>query len=137
MAEARQKVKDLTNEANVIVLKIADLQNKFYSMDDGFKTRRCSAGNSKVVLRAGPQQAKPGKGKAELQDLENEARKSGALPRLASHQGIKRSAGYRLKLHCMLSIMNCLRLYRVSGSDGALPSRRTATPAVSSLNSTF
>ena len=64
MAEARQKVKDLTNEANVIVLKIADLQNKFYSMDDGFNARRPSAGNSKVVLRAGPQQAKPGKGKA-------------------------------------------------------------------------
>ena len=36
MADARQSVKDLTNEANVIVLKIADLQNKFYSMDDGF-----------------------------------------------------------------------------------------------------
>jgi len=42
MAEARQKVKDLENEATAIVLKLNDLQNKFYSEDDGFKREECS-----------------------------------------------------------------------------------------------
>ena len=34
MAEARQKVKDLENEANVITLRISTLQTQFYAEDD-------------------------------------------------------------------------------------------------------
>jgi hypothetical protein len=80
MAEARQRVKDLTNEANVIVLKIADLQNKFYSMDDGFKREDVQREVQKSYYEQDLNKQNLEKAKAALQDLENEARKSGALP---------------------------------------------------------
>ncbi len=80
MAEARQKVKDLTNEANVIVLKIADLQNQFYKMDDGFKRETVARDLQKTYYEQDQNKENLGKAKAALQDLENEARKSGALP---------------------------------------------------------
>jgi len=37
MADARQRVTQLENEGNVLVLKRADLQNSFYKESDGFK----------------------------------------------------------------------------------------------------
>jgi hypothetical protein len=80
MADARQKVKDLTNEANVIVLNIADLQNKFYSMDDGFKRETLQRDLQKTYYQQDLNKENLEKAKAALQDLENEARKSGALP---------------------------------------------------------
>jgi len=80
MAEARQKVKDLTNEANVIVLKIADMQNKFYSMDDGFKRESFQREIQKSYYEQDLNKQNLEKAKLELQNLENEARKSGALP---------------------------------------------------------
>ncbi len=80
MAEARQKVKDLTNEANVIVLKIADMQNKFYSMDDGFKREDLQREIQKSYYEQDLNRQNLEKAKLELQDLENEGRKSGALP---------------------------------------------------------
>ena len=80
MAEARQKVKDLTNEANVIVLKIADMQNKFYRMDDGFKREDVQREIQKSYYEQDLNKQNLEKAKLELQDLENEARKSGALP---------------------------------------------------------
>ena len=80
MADARQNVKDLTNEANVIVLKIADLQNKFYSMDDGFKREGLQREIQKSYYEQDLNKQNLEKAKSELQDLENEARKSGALP---------------------------------------------------------
>ena len=36
-ADARRKVSDLENEGNVLILKLNDLQNKFYRESDGFK----------------------------------------------------------------------------------------------------
>ncbi len=80
MSEARQKVKDLTNEANVITLAIADLQNKFYSMDDGFKRETLQRDLQKKYYEQDMNKENLEKAKAALQDLENEARKSGALP---------------------------------------------------------
>jgi hypothetical protein len=80
MAEARQRVKDLTNEANVIVLKIADLQNKFYSMDDGFKREDVQRDIQKSYYEQDLNKQNLEKANEALRDLENEARKSGALP---------------------------------------------------------
>jgi hypothetical protein len=81
MAEARQKVKDLTNEANVIVLKIADLRNEFYRTDSGFKQRGdLQREIQKSYYEQDLNKENLEKAKLELQDLENEARKSGALP---------------------------------------------------------
>lgn len=80
MAEARQRVKDLTNEANAIVLKIADLQNKFYSMDDGFKREDIQREIQKSYYIQDLNKENLEKAKTMLQELENEARKSGALP---------------------------------------------------------
>ncbi len=80
MTEARQKVKDLTNEANVIVLAIADLQNKFYSMDDGFKRETLQRDLQKTYYQQDMNKENLAKAKAQLADLETEARKSGALP---------------------------------------------------------
>lgn len=81
MAEARQKVKDLTNEANALVLKIADMKNEFYRMDSGFKQR----GDLQREIQKSYYEQDLNKenlenAKLELQDLENQARKSGALP---------------------------------------------------------
>jgi hypothetical protein len=80
MADARQKVKDLTNEANVIVLRIAELQNKFYSMDDGFNRETVQRDIQKSFYEQDRNKEDLEKAKAELTDLEKEARKSGALP---------------------------------------------------------
>jgi len=80
MAEARRRVKELTNQANVLVLRIADLQNKFYSMDDGFKREELQREILKLYYEQDLNKENLDKAKAALQDLENEARKSGALP---------------------------------------------------------
>jgi hypothetical protein len=80
MADARQKVKDLTNEANVIQLRIAELQNKFYSMDDGFNRETVQRDIQKSIYEQDLNKDNLKKAEAALQDLENEGRKSGALP---------------------------------------------------------
>ncbi len=80
MTGARQKVKDLTNEANVIQLSIADLQNKFYSMDNGFSRETIQRELQKTYYMQDLNKENLKKAEAALQDLENEARKSGALP---------------------------------------------------------
>lgn len=80
MAEARQRVKDLAIEANALVLKIADLQNKFYAMDDGFKREDVQRDIQKSYYEQDLNKQNMEKAKTALQDLENEARKSGALP---------------------------------------------------------
>jgi hypothetical protein len=80
MAAARQKVKDLENEANVITLKIADLQNKFYSEDDGFKREGIQREIQKSFYEQDKNKEELAKARDILQDLEKEARKSGALP---------------------------------------------------------
>ncbi len=80
MAEARQRVKDLENEANVIVLKLNDLQNQFYREDDGFKRETIQREIQKTLYEQDKNKQELQKAKNALADLEKEARKSGALP---------------------------------------------------------
>jgi hypothetical protein len=80
MAEARQKVHDLENEANVLILKQNSLQNEFYREDDGFKREGIQREIQKTYYEQDLNKDNLQKAKAALQDLENEARKSGALP---------------------------------------------------------
>jgi hypothetical protein len=80
MADARQKVKDLENEANVLILKQNSLQNEFYREDDGFKREGIQREIQKTYYEQDQNKENLEKAKAALQDLENEARKSGALP---------------------------------------------------------
>jgi hypothetical protein len=80
MADARQKAKDLENQANVIVLKIADLQNQFYREDDGFKREGIQREIQKSFYEQDKNKEELAKARDALQDLEKEARKTGALP---------------------------------------------------------
>jgi hypothetical protein len=80
MAAARERVKSLENEANVITLKIADLQNKFYSEDDGFKREGIQREIQKSFYEQDKNKEELAKARDALQDLEKEGRKSGALP---------------------------------------------------------
>lgn len=80
MAAARQKVKDLENEANVIVLRITSLQNQFYSEDNGFKREGIQREIQKSFYDQDKNKQDLATARDALQDLEKEARKSGALP---------------------------------------------------------
>jgi hypothetical protein len=61
-------------------LKIADLQNQFYKMDDGFRRETIQQDLKKAYSEQDQNKEKLDKAKTDLQDLENEARKTGALP---------------------------------------------------------
>ncbi len=80
MSEARQKVKDLENEKNVITLKLADLQTQFYGIDDGFRQQAVQREIQKTLYEQDLNKENLAKAIDELKDLEKEARKSGALP---------------------------------------------------------
>jgi hypothetical protein len=80
MFDARKRVTDLENEANVITLKIADLQNQFYKESDGFKQQAIQRDLQKTIFEQDQNKENLSKAKQSLQDLEAEARKSGALP---------------------------------------------------------
>jgi hypothetical protein len=80
MAAARQRVKDLENEANVLILKISSLQTQFYSEDDGFKREGMQREIGKSFYEQDKNKENLAKARDILQDLEKEARKSGALP---------------------------------------------------------
>jgi len=79
-ADARQKVKDLENEANVLVLKLNDLQNTFYKESDGFKQQEIQREIQKTIYLVDVNRDNIAKAKTSLADLETEARKTGALP---------------------------------------------------------
>ncbi len=79
-ADARQKVAQLELEANVLTLKIADLQNRFYMEDDGFKQQTIQREIQKAFYEQDLNKKNLEKAREELLDLEKEARKSGALP---------------------------------------------------------
>jgi hypothetical protein len=80
MADARQKVKDLQNEANAITLKISSLQTQFYSEDNGFKREDIGREIQKGFYEQDKNKEDVAKAQDVLQDLEKEARKTGALP---------------------------------------------------------
>jgi hypothetical protein len=80
MGAARKKVKDLEEESTVLTLRMNDLENKFYSIDDGFDRDSIQKEIQKTYYEIDLNKENLSKAKAELQDLEEEARKSGALP---------------------------------------------------------
>jgi hypothetical protein len=80
MAEARQKVKDLEIEANVLTLKRADLHTKFFNIGDGFQQQELQKQIQKTIYEQDQNKEKLEKAKADLEDLMREARSSGALP---------------------------------------------------------
>jgi hypothetical protein len=79
-ADARQKVKDLENESNVIILKLNDLQNRFYRENDGYKQQEIQREIQKTFYDQDLNKEKLSQARDALIDLEKEARKSGALP---------------------------------------------------------
>jgi len=79
-ADARQKVKELENKENVLVLKVNDLQNRFFRTDDGFQRQALQAELQKTFTERDQVGEDLAKAKAQLDDLDKEARKSGALP---------------------------------------------------------
>lgn len=80
MVEARQKVKDLETEANVLQLKRNQLQNDFYAADSGFHQQDIQRDIQKTIYEQDMNKENLKKAKDELQDLIKEARSSGALP---------------------------------------------------------
>ncbi|MBP1623919.1 MAG: hypothetical protein H6Q07_1939 [Acidobacteria bacterium] len=80
MAEAREKVANLENEANAIVARISTLQTQFYNEDDGFKREGIGRDLNKSYYEQDKNKEELAKAKEILLDLEKEARKSGALP---------------------------------------------------------
>jgi hypothetical protein len=80
MDEARRKVKELENRADVIVLKLTDLQTQFYSIDDGFKREEIQREINKAFYEQDQNKKNLAEAMDQLRDLEKEARKSGALP---------------------------------------------------------
>lgn len=80
LADARKKVKDLENEGNVLILKVADLRNQFYRESDGFKQMQIQQALNKAFSEQNLNEARQNAAKKELTDLINDARKSGALP---------------------------------------------------------
>jgi hypothetical protein len=85
MAEARKKVADLEEEANNLAQKRTDLQTQFTNMDDGFARESVQREIQKNIYQQDLNKANLEKAKAALQDLEKEARASGALPGWVGH----------------------------------------------------
>jgi hypothetical protein len=79
-ADARKKVSELENEANVIILKLNDLQNRFYRESDGYRQQEIQREIQKTLYMQDLNKDNLAKAKDALTDLEKEARKSGALP---------------------------------------------------------
>lgn len=80
VADARQKVKDLETETNVLQLKRNQLQNDFYAVDSGFQQEEYQRQIQKCIYEQDQNKEKLEQAKKELQDLLKEARSSGALP---------------------------------------------------------
>jgi hypothetical protein len=80
MSAARENVARLENEANVLILKLNSLQNQFYKEADGYRRETVQRDIQKTYYEQDLNKQNLEKANAALQDLENDARKSGALP---------------------------------------------------------
>ena len=80
MSDARQKVKELKNEANALTLKLAGLQTRFYRESDGFKQQQIQREIQKTIYEQDVNQENLARAQTRLRELDTEARKSGALP---------------------------------------------------------
>jgi hypothetical protein len=79
-SDARQKIRELENKTNVLVLKVNDLQNEFYKESNGFRQQELQREIQKTLYEQDLTKEELAKAKDSLTDLEKEARKSGALP---------------------------------------------------------
>ena len=70
MADARKRVKDLENESNVLVLKLNDLQNRFYKESDGFKQQEIQREIQKTLYEQDLNKENLAKAKTDVVDLE-------------------------------------------------------------------
>jgi len=80
MSAARKRVKDLEDEANILTLKLNDLQTQFNNAGDGFRQESVQREIQKAYYEQDLNKENLAKAKEELDDLQKEARKSGALP---------------------------------------------------------
>jgi hypothetical protein len=80
MGAARGNVAKLENEANALVLKLNSLQDQFYKEADGYRRETVQREIQKTYYEQDLNKQNLEKAKVAVQDLENEARKSGALP---------------------------------------------------------
>jgi hypothetical protein len=80
MSDARQKVKDLENEANVLTLKLSGLRTRFYAESDGFKQQQVQREIQKTIYEQDVNKESLVRAQTRLHELDTEARKSGALP---------------------------------------------------------
>ena len=80
MSEARRRVKDLENEKDVLILKQNRLENEFHSEDNGFRQEKIQREIQKTFYEQDLNRENLEKAIDALEDLEKEARKSGALP---------------------------------------------------------
>jgi hypothetical protein len=86
MSDTYENVSRLENEANVLVLKLNGLQDQFYKEADGYRRETVQREIQKTYYEQDLNKQNLEKAKAALQDLENEARKSGALPGWIEHK---------------------------------------------------
>jgi hypothetical protein len=80
MTDARQKVKDLEGTSTEVTLRLTGLQNQFYSESNGFRQQEIQREIQKTFYEQDLIKQNLDKAREQLDDLEKEARKSGALP---------------------------------------------------------
>jgi hypothetical protein len=80
MTEARQKVEDLENMAKTLSLKLNDFQSQINGSSDSLKRESVQREYQKGLYEQDVNKENLAKAKEALQNLENAARKSGALP---------------------------------------------------------
>lgn len=80
IAAAEKKIKDLEDEANVLILKQNELEDQFYNDDDGFDRDKIQREIQKTYYLQDTNKENLEKAKKELEDLREDGQKSGALP---------------------------------------------------------
>lgn len=80
ITDAHQKVATLEDEARVLTLKLADLQNRFYSEASGFHQQDIQREIQKTYYEQDLNKKNLAEARTSLEDLQNQARRDGALP---------------------------------------------------------
>lgn len=80
LGEARLRVKGLSDEAKVLELRLNDLYNRFYREDSPVTRERIQVEIQKTLYEIDRNKQELAQARRALEDLEQEGRKSGALP---------------------------------------------------------
>ncbi len=80
LGEARLRVKSLSDEAKVLELRLNDLYNRFYRENSPVTRERIQVEIQKTLYQIDRNKQELAQARRSLEDLEQEARKSGALP---------------------------------------------------------